>query len=98
MTIVARSLGLAAVLAVAAPGLAQGKGPYEVKSGVYEYSAILSRTTAYFDDYGLKEAKYTTTGGGTLRGGLEVAGNHSPADTLSDRTPCPRGSRPSAVG
>ena len=86
MTIVARSLGLAAVLAVAAPGLAQGKGPYEVKSGVYEYSAILSRTTAYFDDYGLKEAKYTTTGGGTLGAGMEMPVTHSLEITFADGT------------
>jgi len=61
MTTIARSLSLAAALAFAAPGLAQTKGPYEVKSGVYEQVDPLSKTTVYFDDYGLKQAEYGTT-------------------------------------
>jgi hypothetical protein len=86
MSIVAGSLSLAAILAVAALELTQGKRPYEVKSGTYQYSAMLSKTIAYFDDYGLKEARYTTTGGGTLGAGMEMPITHSLEITFADGT------------
>ena len=55
-----RTAALAVILALALPAAAQTKGPYEVKSGIIEQGVPGMPEVVYFDDYGLKEATYTT--------------------------------------
>jgi hypothetical protein len=55
-------LSIAALLVLlAAPAPARAKGPFEVKSGSYEMTAMQGqKQVVYFDDFGAKKATYTT--------------------------------------
>jgi hypothetical protein len=58
------TLLISLVASCPATALAAGPGPYEIKSGMIETvsEAFGSSTTQeYFDDFGVKNAKYTTT-------------------------------------
>ncbi len=56
---------IAALLLALAPcaGLAAPPGPYDVKSGILEYTSDAfgdGKVVVYFDDYGRREARYST--------------------------------------
>jgi hypothetical protein len=86
MNSVTRSLCLLSLLALPAIDRAQTKAPFEAKSGVFEHVEGVVKRTTYFDDFGLKQAVYTTSGGRDPKLNLDLPLTHKVEITLADGT------------
>src|SRR3990172_6813754 len=94
MKTIAYCLSLATLLTIAAPARAETKGPFEVKSGVFEVkittqgqSTAMMKGTFFFDDYGLVLAGDLISGGGFYPGtDVPVPPAHSLGIDLADGT------------
>ncbi len=75
MRYVLRDAAIAAALFLGgSPSAQPARAPYEVRSGVYESTVMGGTTVVYFDDFGRRQAKYSTTRfGGEASHSLELA-------------------------
>jgi hypothetical protein len=62
-----------ALFVVGTPRAESARAPYDVRSGVYESTVMGGTTVVYFDDFGRRQAKYSTTRfGGEASHSLEL--------------------------